>query len=179
MSLIGGYLTTALGFFRRNRDQNLQWQLSRQQDVAELRRQQALAEQQLAAELSKRAQQLAHELAVGEARQANELAMVKIQCQQELKDYQHYLQSLDTLKDSLRHSYAHLPEAVAFTIHHHAKQLLNQMWDAGDEQEKMKAEMQLLRFMTAVHEDSQAALNSQQALALPEKTMAFLDSDAG
>lgn len=175
MSLIEDVLSRALAFVRRNRDQNLQWRLARHQDVAQLRQQQALAEQQLAAELSKRAQQLAHELAIGEARQANELAMVKIQCKQELKDYQHYLQSLDKLKDSLRLSYAHLPEAVAFTIHHHAKQLLNRMWDADDEQEKMKVEMQLLRFMTAVHEDSQAALNSQQQLALPEKTMAFLD----
>lgn len=160
---------------RLNRDRNLQWRLSRQQDVAELRHQQALAEQQLAAELSRRAQQLAHELAVNETRQANELAMVKIQCKQELKDYQHYLQSLDALKDSLKQSYAHLPEAVVFTIHHHAKQLLNRMWDAEDEQEKLRVEMQLLRFMTAVHEDSQAALSSREQLSMPEKTLAFLD----
>ncbi len=177
MSLIERFLTRSLAWLRSNRDQNLQWQLSRHQDVAELRHQRALAEQQLAAELNKRAQQLAHELAVGEARQASELAMVKIQCKQELKDYQHYLQSLDKLKDSLRQSYAHLPEAVAFTIHHHAKQLLNRMWEVGDEQERLKVEMQLLRFMTAVHEDSQAALTSQQPRALPEKTLAFLDAE--
>lgn len=178
MSLIETWLNRALAFWRDKRDRDLQWQLARQQQVATLREQQALAEQQLAAELSKRAQQLAHELALSETRQASELEMVKIQCRQELRDYQHYLQSLDKLKESLKQSYGHLPEAVAFTIHHHAKQLLNRMWEAGDDREKLQVEMQLLRFMTAVHEDSQAALTSRQQLVLPEKTLAFLDSDA-
>lgn len=178
MSVIERFFNRALALLRSQRDQNLQWQLSRHQDAAQLRHERALAEQQLAAELTKRAQQLAHELAVVEARQASELAMVKIQCKQELKDYQQYLQSLDKLKDSLRQSHAHLPEAVAFTIHHHAKQLLNRMWEAGDEQEKLKVEMQLLRFMTAVHEDSQLALSDAgQQRALPEKTLAFLDAE--
>lgn len=176
--MIKDYLNQALAFLRDQRDRNLQWRRARHDEVAALRQQQALAEQQLAAELSKRAQQLAHELALSETRQASELEMVKIQCRQELRDYQQYLQSLDKLKDSLKQSYAHLPEAVAFTIHHHAKQLLNRMWEAGDDREKLRVEMQLLHFMTAVHEDSQAALSSGQALALPEKTLAFLDSDA-
>lgn len=177
MSMIETLMSRAMAWLRRSRDDDLQWRLSRHSEMARLRQQQALAEQQLAAELSKRAQQLAHELAVAEARQSNELAMVKIQCKQELKDYQHYLQSLDKLKQSLQLSYAHLPEAVTFTIHHHAKQLLNRMWDAGDEQERLRVEMQLLRFMTAVHEDSQQAVQSVPPPALPEKTLAFLEVD--
>lgn len=176
MSLIGGWLGRVLSFWRDQRDCDLDWQLARRQAVATLRQQQALAEQELAAELSKRAQQLAHELAISETRHASELEMVKIQCRQEVQDYQQYLQSLDKLKQSLVQSYDHLPEVVAFTIHHHAKQLLNRMWEARDEREKIRVEMQLLRFMTAVHEDSQAALSSQQPLNLPEKTLAILDS---
>jgi len=164
------------GFLRRSRDENLQWQLSRQDEVAELRKTKALAEQALVAQLRKQAQQLAHELAVNKARNSNELAMVKTQCKQDLKDYQQYLQSLDRLKESLRSSYAHLPEAVAFTIHHHAKQLLNRMWEAEDAQEKLRIEMQLLQFMTAVHEDSQASLQGSCSDALPQKALAFIDA---
>lgn len=174
---MSAFLERVLGLWHRSRDENLNWQLSRQDDIAQLRHERALAEQALAADLKKKAQQLAHELAINQARYDNELAMVKIQCQQELKDYQHYLQSLDKLKDSLRNSYAQLPEAVAFTIHHHAKQLLNRMWEAENEQDKMQAEMQLLRFMTAVHEDSQVALSSTNAPQLPAKTLAFLDGE--
>ncbi len=177
MSLIARWLGDALRLLRRSRDENLQWQLSRQEEVAELRQAKALAEQALVAQLRKQAQQLAHELAVNKARNSNELAMVKIQCKQDLKDYQQYLQSLDRLKESLRSSYDHLPEAVAFTIHHHAKQLLNRMWEAEDVQEKLKIEMQLLQFMTAVHEDSQASLQGSGSDGLPQKALAFIDAD--
>ncbi len=175
MSLITRWLSEALGFLRRSRDENLRWQLSRHDEVAELRQAKALAEQALVAQLRKQAQQLAHELAVNKARNSSELAMVKIQCKQDLKDYQQYLQSLDKLKDSLRSSYEHLPEAVAFTIHHHAKQLLNRMWDTEDAQEKLRIEMHLLQFMAAVHEDSRASLEGSGE-SLPQKALALIDA---
>jgi hypothetical protein len=171
------WLTAGLAFWRRSRDENLHWQLDRQEEIAELRKTKALAEQELAAKLRKHAQQLAHELAVSKARNNNELAMVKIQCKQDLKDYQQYLQSLEKLKTSLRESYTHLPEAVAYTIHHHAKQLLNKMWDAEDNREKIKFEMQLLQFMTAVHEDNQKCLQGTGNENLPQKALAIIDAD--
>lgn len=176
MSFIHRWLKGALNFWRGSRDENLRWQLARQPQAAELRRAKALAEQALIAELKKQTQRLEHELAVNDARNSNELAMVRIQCQQDLKDYQQYLQSLDKLKESLRDSYAHLPEAVAFTIHHHAKQLLNRMWEEQDTQQKLKIEMQLIQFMTAVHEDSLNALN-RDGESMPQKTLAFIDGN--
>lgn len=178
MAMISRWFSDALAFLRRSRDENLRWQLSRQDEVAELRQAKLLAEQALVAQLQKQAQQLAHELEINKARNSTELAMVKTQCKQDLKDYQQYLQSLDKLKDSLRGSYAHLPEAVAFTIHHHAKQLLNRMWETQDSQEKIKIEMQLLQFMTAVHEDSQASLQSAASNALPQKALAIIDAES-
>lgn len=178
MSIIARSLAAALEFLRRNRDDHLNWQLLRQSDVAELRHAKRLAEQDLIAELKKREQQLAHELAVLQTQNLNQLEMVKTQCQQDLKDYQDYLQSLDQLKVSLSNRYQHLPAAVAFTIHHHAKQLLNQMWDANDQQQKLRLEMQLLQFMTAVHEDSQTGLPASDNTVLPEKTLACIDAKA-
>ncbi|ANE56258.1 hypothetical protein [Methylomonas sp. DH-1] len=177
MSVMRRWLAEAMGFCRRSADDHLHWRLSRQGDLAQLRREQALAEQALVAELKQRSQQLAHELALNKARHNNELAMLKTRCRQDLQDYQQYLQSLDKLKDSLRRSYAHLPEAVAFTIHHHAKQLLNRMWEADDPQQKLKIEMQLLQFMAAVHEDSRASLQSDAAEGLPQRALACIDAD--
>jgi len=171
MSLVQRYLNAAQDFIRRSRDDNLRWRRARQQDEAALRQAQTLAEQALAAELRKQAQLLEHELAVLKTRNHNELEMVKIQCQQDLQDYKQYLQSLDTLKSSLRQSYAHLPEAVAFTLHHHAKQLLNRMWESQQAEEKMKTELQLLQFMAAVHEDSVTGL---QHGGMPEKALGLI-----
>lgn len=178
MSIIARSLAAALEFLRRSRDDHLNWQLLRQSDVAELRHANRLAEQDLIAELKKREQQLAHELAVLQTQNLNQLEMVKTQCQQDLKDYQDYLRSLDRLKVSLSNRYQHLPEAVAFTIHHHAKQLLNEMWEAEGQQQRLRLEMQLLQFMTAVHEDSQIALPGSDNAALPEKTLACIDAKA-
>lgn len=178
MSMIARWLDDAIEFWHRRLDRNLHWELSRQNDVRELRYAKAMAEQELVAQLKKQAQQLAHDLAINKTRNSNELAMVKVQCRQELKDYQQYLESLDRLKESLRDSYAHLPEAVAFTIHHHAKQLLNRMWEAEEGPEKMKVEMQLLQFMAAVHEDSRAALQGEIRDGLPQNALAFIDADS-
>ncbi|PPD33298.1 MAG: hypothetical protein CTY19_08390 [Methylomonas sp.] len=175
MSVIKRWLTASLRFLRNSRDEALSWQLTRQQDVAALRESKKLAEQALVAQMKKQAQLLAHELSLNEAKNSNELAMLKIQCKQDLKDYQQYLASLDKLKSSLRDNFAHLPEAVAFTIHHHAKQLLNRLWEAEDLQEKLKVEMQLIQLMTAAHEDSVNALSSDMRATLPQKTLAFID----
>lgn len=177
MSVIHRWLNTALRFWRDKRDEHLGWQIARHQDLAALHRARAVAEQALLAELKKQAQQLQHELEVSRTRNDNELEMVKIQCKQDLKDYQQYLESLDKLKQSLRNSYAHLPEAVAFTIHHHAKQLLNRMWNETEPQEKLKIEMQLIQFLTAVHEDSLSALTHGGKEALPQKALSFIGSD--
>lgn len=177
MSLIADYMQRAMAFLRRERDRELQWRLDRHDEEARLRHAQALAEQARVAELRKRAQVLAHELAMNDARQQTELEMVKIQCRQDLQDYQQYLQSLDKLKTSLRQSYAHLPEAMAFTIHHHAKQLLNRMWEETDEREKIRLEVALLRFMTAVHEDSQTMLSGVNDNSVPARALALLNVD--
>jgi len=169
------WINAALGFLRDKQDQHLHWQLNRQQDVADLRAARALAEQALVAKLKIQAQALAHELDVLSVKHDNELAKVKIQCKQDLKDYQQYLQALETLKQSLRENFRHLPDAVAYTIHHHAKQLLNRMWETQDSTEKLQIEMQLIGFITAVHEDSLMSLNGSAADALPRKTLAYLD----
>ncbi|MGR8929878.1 MAG: hypothetical protein ACU836_04490 [Gammaproteobacteria bacterium] len=177
MSIVRDWLNGALNHWRRQRDEHLRWQLSRQQHVADLRQAKALAEQTLIAQLKKQSVQLEHELALVATEHDNALAMIKIKAKQDLKDYQQYLQSLDKLKESLRANFAHLPEAVPLTIHHHAKQLLNRMWEEPDPKRKLKIEMDLIQFMTAAHEDSLTALKQEGKALLPQKTLAFIDGD--
>jgi hypothetical protein len=84
------------------------------------------------------------------------------------------LTSLDQLKRSIQASYAHLPEALAFTIHHHAKHLLNQMWEAEDFEQKMRHELRLIQFMTTVNEDARQHLESENTGKLPERTLSLI-----
>jgi len=168
------WLLNLLALFHTAKDQDLQWQQRNQAQLLALKQTQALAEHDLAAELSKKSAQLAHDLSLLNTQNAAELAMLKTRCKQEVRDYQQYLQALDQLKRSIQNSYPHLPAAVAFTIHHHAKQLLNQMWAAQTFEDKMHHELRLITFMTTVHEEAQLQLQSEQQ-TMPEKTLRLLE----
>ena len=125
----------------------------------------------LAAELKKRSVQLEHEVNLMKTRHDAELSMYKTRCKQDIKDYQHYLDSLDQLKQSIQNSFTHLPESFALTIHHHAKHLLHHMWESEDYEQKIHYEMQLIQFMTAVHEDARLRLEDASSRKLPESTL--------
>jgi hypothetical protein len=152
----------------------LQWRLENQALQQQLKQEQALAEHELAGQLKKRSVQLEHELALLKTAQQSQLTMLKTKCQQDVKDYKQYLASLDQLKISIQSSYTHLPEVIAFTIHHHAKQLLNAMWDAQSVDEKMRHEMQLIRFMSTIQEEARLYVQGESQNQLPEKTLQLI-----
>ncbi len=155
--------------------ENLKWNNENQERQAALKQSRVLAERALVAELKKRSRQLKHELTILQTQHSAELLMFKTKCKQDVKDYKQYLESLDQLKDSIQSSYTHLPEAVAFTIHHHAKYLLNEMWETTEFEEKMRREIQLIRFMSTVHEDARLYLEGKNKEVLPERTLKLIE----
>ena len=168
------WVLKAIDLLHTLKDEKLRWQTDNQAQELQLKQARILAENQLADELKKKSLQLEHDISLLQTQQSTELAMLKIKCKQDLKDYQQYLVALDKLKDSIKNSYSQLPEAVAFTIHHHAKQLLNRMWEEENFEDKMRHEMQLIQFMTTVHEDASATLLGKTQDKLPEKTLALI-----
>lgn len=171
MTLLKNWILNAVNLLHSVKDQNLKWQLANQGDQAKLKYVRVLAEKALEAELRKKSVQLEHDINLLKTQHDAELAMFKTKCKQDVKDYKQYLAALDQLKSSIQASYTHLPEAVAFTIHHHAKYLLNKMWEAEDFEQKMQHEMQLIRFMTTVHEDARLQLEGETTGNLPERTL--------
>jgi hypothetical protein len=166
---------TLLKLFHSIKDENLRWKTANQDQQVKLKHTRVLAEKTLEAELKKKSVQLEHEITLLRTKNNTELSMFKTKCKQDIKDYKQYLTSLDQLKRSIQKSYIHLPEAVAFTIHHHAKHLLNQMWEAENFEQKMQLEIQLIHFMTTVHED--ARLNMEEGASsekLPERTLRLI-----
>lgn len=139
-----------------------------------MKQQRILAEKALEAELKKQSVKLEHEIDLLKTRHDAELSMYKTRCKQDIKDYRQYLDSLDQLKESIQKSYTHLPESVALTIHHHAKHLLRNMWEAEDHERKIRYEIELIRFMTAVHEDARLHLENAGLRNLPESTLKLL-----
>lgn len=164
-------LTNIIKLLHSLKDENLKWQQANQGSQTKLKHARVLAEKALEAELKKKSVQLEHDISLLRTQHDAELAMFKTKCKQDIKDYKQYLAALDQLKSSIQASYTHLPEAVAFTIHHHAKYLLNKMWEAENFEQKMQHEMQLIRFMTAVHEDARLHLEGMTTDSLPERTL--------
>ena len=162
--------------FHSVKDENLQWKTTHQDEQIKLKQARVLAEKNLEAELKMKSVQLAHEITLLRTKNDTELSMFKTRCKQDIKDYKQYLASLDQLKRSIQASYTHLPEAVAFTIHHHAKHLLNQMWEAKDFEQKMQHEIQLIQFMTTVHEDARLNLEGTSTQKLPERTLSLIQT---
>jgi hypothetical protein len=159
------------------KDKNLGWQAANQDQQIKLSHDRLLAEKKLAAELAKKSVALAHEIDLLKTRQKSELTMFKTRCKEDVKDYQQYLESLGQLKQTIQTSYAHLPDAIAHTIHHHAKSLLNAMWEAEDLEEKIKHEAQLIKFMTTVHEEARLYRAGTLGEQLPENTLKLINQD--
>jgi cell division protein FtsB len=157
------------------KDKNLAWQATNQDQQIKLSHECILAEKKLAAELAKKSVALAHEIDLLKTSQHAELAMLKTRCKEDIKDYQQYLESLNHLKQAIKTSYAHLPDAINLTIHHHAKSLLNAMWEAENLEEKIKREAQLIEFMTTVHEETKLCRTGMLSDKLPENTLKLIN----
>lgn len=154
--------------------ERLKWRMDTQVQRQQLKQQQVLADNALTEQLTVRSVQLAHELALLKTTHATQLIMLKTKCQQDIKDYKQYLAALDQLKTAIQSSYTQLPEVITFTIHHHAKQLLNAMWEAQSTDEKMQCEMQLIRFMSTIHEEARLSVSGESRQSLPEKTLQLI-----
>jgi hypothetical protein len=174
MTTLKNRIVALLNLFHSVKDENLHWKTANQDQQVKLKHARVLAEKTLEAELKRRSVQLEHEITLLRTKNDAELSMFKTKCKQDIKDYKQYLASLDQLKRSIQASYTHLPEAIAFTIHHHAKHLLNQMWEAENFEQKMQHEIQLINFMTTAHEDAHLHLEGVATEKLPEKTLSLI-----
>jgi len=177
MSTLKNLVFTLVKLINSVKDENLQWQKANQDQLVKLKHARVLATKTLEAELKKKSVQLEHEITLLRTKNDTELSMFKTKCKQDIKDYKQYLASLDQLKRSIQASYTQLPEAVAFTIHHHAKYLLNQMWEAENFEQKMQHEIKLINFMTTVHEDARLYLEGTTTGKLPERTLSLIQQN--
>lgn len=175
MSTLKRKLQELLQVLHDLKDDHLNWRRSRQHDLAQLKQQDQLHKHDLQAELKKRSVQLEHEIAAMQAKNSAELAMLKTKYKQDIKDYKQYLNSLDQLKGLIQKSYPHLPESVAFTIHHHAKHLLNSMWEESDLKNKRLLELELIRFMNSIQEDARRYSTGDASQSLPANTLRLIE----
>lgn len=164
-----------LDLFHTIRQQNLRWQLQTHAEKMQLRTARAMSEKNLHNQLTMQQQILENELALLKSAHKSNMAMLRIKNKQAIRDYREYLAALDRLKTAITDKYRHLPEPLAFTIHYHAKQLLDEMWEAEELQHKISHEILLIQFMTSINDDiHDSADKHDDSNPLPLKTLALL-----
>jgi hypothetical protein len=163
-----------INLYHELKAKNLAWKAAHQPEQLAVIQERKIAEQALSEELAIKNAQLKHEIYMLKTRQKTELSILKTRSKADLKDYRQYLQALEQLKLNLKTSYAHLPDALVFTIHHHAKNLLNTMWEAENPAEKMLLESQLIQFMATVHEEIRCAEPKSTVGNMPSNTLKLI-----
>ncbi|MBM4208357.1 MAG: hypothetical protein FJ190_10235 [Gammaproteobacteria bacterium] len=178
MNTLKSHINQLIDLIQTVRDKNLRWLADNQEQQLNLKHARKMAEKDLSAQLKQKSVHLAHEIELLKTRQVTELSMLKQRCQEDLKDYNQYLAALNQLKQDIRTSFPQLPDVIALSIHHHAKILLNNMWEATDTNEKLRLENQLIQFMATVHEEADLYLNNKQVNFLPEKTLRLINHNS-
>ncbi len=171
MTILKDKILSALNLIQVIKTKNLTWQADNQDQKIKLSHTAVLAEKELVGELTKKSIHLKHEINLLKTKQAAELVMLKTRCKKDIEDYEHYLESLSQLKTAMQSRFTHLPDAIVYTIYHHAKSLLNSMWEAENPEDKCNYELRLIQFITIMHEDirlNQAATLTDE---LPENTL--------
>ncbi len=177
MTVLKQKLQILLQTLHELKDYHLDWRSSRQGEFALFKKQEKLDKQNLLILLKKRSVQLEHEIAAMQAKNSAELVMLKIKYKQDIQDYKQYLKALEQLKDLIQKSYPHLPESIALTIHHHARDLLNSMWEESNVTNKRVLELELIQFMNGIHEDAQVYPGgSMETMTLPANTLRLIRS---
>ncbi|MCD2449269.1 hypothetical protein GO003_002555 [Methylicorpusculum oleiharenae] len=157
-------------------EQHLDWQTQILEKRLHYKKNKRLVEKDLEALLKKRQLILDHELNLIKSQNQSELALLQIRHKQDIKDYRDYLKALDQLKNRIREHYQQLPEAMIFTIHHHAKNLLNKMWETDDLHEKIINEQLFVSFMTTLHNDLNELPKNDERNEYPADTLKLISA---
>ena len=164
-----------MNLFLSAKSENLRWQQEKQQQIYSVKRNKERAKQTLQAELQKQKAEFVFQLTKMKQQHETSLTMFKAECEQQVRDYKQYLDSIDQLKSLIQKNYSHLPDAVSLTIHHHAKQILKQMWECQDIEEKLQHETRLIDLMTTVHQDTLDSVDASHSdTQLPKRTLELI-----
>jgi hypothetical protein len=154
-------------FINAIRTENLEWRRRKADEIAALRKKHRLQDMELE-----------HELVRREIELREEIKRLELQEQSVTRDYVDFLGAIDQLKDRIVKTFDNMPRPIALLIHHHAKQMLHEMWQADDLHERLGHEQRLLNFMAVIHDDTARLGQVGDMHRLPLKTIEFINNPA-
>jgi hypothetical protein len=134
-----------------------------------------MLELDLQEQIQKRKAEIQQELNKLSLEYEGELERVKMKVTQETRDYANFLKELDAMKAQIVAAFKSATPITALLIHRHASELLNQMWNEVDLDQRKVLEGRLLDLFSSVTDDVVTLKASEDgAYYLPEKTLKLI-----
>lgn len=144
-----------------------EWEMENQPERLNLKRQKALAEQQLK-----------HELQELEVRFQARLQNIKLEEAKRTQNFQYFLTSLDGIKAQIINKYPQMPEPLALLIYQRATDLLTEAWHNPVQSEKLMNHRRFIELsITLAREMDQVIDANGNTKLLPEKTIKLITRD--
>ena len=134
--------------------------------ISELRREKALHKAEIA-----------HELELLRIKFAEETAQAKEREARITQDYKEFLDKIDEMKGHIGEAFPDMPKALALVIHHHAKQLIDEMWRYSDASDQDLCRAKLAQFLTVVFDDTTEALLHEEKPKIPQRTLKLIHKE--
>jgi hypothetical protein len=147
-------------FIATVKSESIEWQKKHQADLAKLKKDRAVSEQEL--------KELISEM---EIRFKAKSQRIQIDENNKTKNFQDYLAAIDELKQQIKECFPQMQQALVLLIHHHATQLLVQAWDGPITQVEDKQKKYITLMMTIQEDMMELGESGQARKLLPEKTM--------
>jgi hypothetical protein len=141
-------------------------QMKRLQEIAELKK----TKQRLNAEIEQ-------ELNILKIKFNEELVRVREKETRDTRDYKEFLDSIDEMKIKIIQTFPDMPKPTAYVIHHHAKQLLDEIWRNSDERTRQIDCVKLADFLAVVYDDTTQLMLGESTVKFPKKTIEFIRNE--
>jgi hypothetical protein len=154
---------------------NTQWMEKNIDSIYQNRQKKEMLELELKRQISIRKAEIQQELNKIELEHQSEIEKVRMKVEQEARNYENFLTELDAMKTQIMSAFNNIPPVVALLIHRHASEVLNQMWNEDNIDQRKKLEGRLLDLLSSVNDDVIMLKSSVDGkYYFPEKTVKLI-----
>lgn len=157
------------------RSANTQWMEKNIEGIYKSRERKETLELDLQKEIRTRRSKIEHELEMLSAEQSGELEKLKMKIDRDVRSYSDFLDELDAMKSQIVAAFPEAPPPIALLIHRHASELLNQMWQENNIEQRRILEGKLIDLMSSVNSDVQALKEQESSsYSTPENALKLI-----
>ncbi len=130
---------------------------------------------ELRREKNSRKAEITHEIELLKVKFSGETVRAKEREARITQDYKEFLDQIDEMKGHIAETFPDMPKALALVIHHHAKQLIDEMWRYSDVDDQSLCRAKLAHFLTVVFDDTTEVFLNEEKPKIPTRTLKLIN----